>query len=102
MKTALKIFNLSVIYFLVCNNLAVICLQGDVTSVYDEYGNVSRVVELYESANGIIMKLDNLLTPPMPAVSRPAVCNKIYIAKLFSHFHSLLVMICWRIDVMMT
>ena len=55
--------------------LAVICLQCSVTSFYDEYGNVSRVVGLYESANGIIMKLDSLLTPPMPAVSRPAVCN---------------------------
>lgn len=63
-------------YFLVgILNLAVFSFQGNITSFYDKYGNVSRVVGVYESANGIIMKLDSLLTPPMPAASRPAVCN---------------------------
>ena len=62
-------------YFLVIINLSVISFQGNVTSFYDEYGNVSRVVGVYESANGIIMKLDSLLTPPMPSASRPGVCN---------------------------
>ena len=55
--------------------MAVISLQGNITSFYDEYGNVSRVVGLYESANGIIMKLDSFLTPPMLAANRPGVSN---------------------------
>lgn len=57
-------------------NLAVISFQGNVTSFYDEYGNVSRVVGVYESVNGIIMKLDSLLTPPMSAASRLVVRNQ--------------------------
>ena len=64
-------------YFLVVINLAVISFQGNVTSFYDEHGNVSRVVGVYESANGVIMKLDSLLTPPMPAANRPMVCYQI-------------------------
>ena len=39
------------------------------TSFVDKYGNVSRVIGVYESSNGIIVKLDNLLSPPMPADS---------------------------------
>ena len=62
------------LYFMVGINLAVISFQGNVTSFYDGYGNVSRVVGLYESANGIIMKLDSVLTPPTPAANRPGVC----------------------------
>lgn len=38
--------------------------EGNVTSIIDQYGNISRVVGVYESSNGVIIKLDNLPTPP--------------------------------------
>ena len=43
------------------------------TSFYDQYGNVSKVVGVYESANGIIMKLDSVLSPPVSAANKPMV-----------------------------
>ncbi|PFX25122.1 Stabilin-2 [Stylophora pistillata] len=38
--------------------------EGNITSIIDPYGNISRVVGVYESSNGVIMKLDNLPNPP--------------------------------------
>ena len=70
-------------YFLVVINLAVISVQGNVTYFYDGHGNVSRVVGVYESSNGVIMKLDSVLTPPMPpAAIRPMVCYQILMINL--------------------
>ncbi|KAJ7377675.1 Stabilin-2 [Desmophyllum pertusum] len=46
-------------------------IQGNMTYFYDKYGNASKVIGVYESANGVIMKLDSVLSPPISAARRP-------------------------------
>ena len=41
--------------------------QDNVTSFSDSFGNVSRLVGAYEASNGILIKLDSVLTPPPSA-----------------------------------
>lgn len=38
--------------------------KDNVTSFSDSFGNVSRLVGAYEASNGILIKLDSVLTPP--------------------------------------
>lgn len=54
-------------------NIFLISFQGNVTSFSDSHGNVSRIVGAYEASNGIIMKLDSVLSPPPSSASSPKV-----------------------------
>lgn len=47
--------------------------QNNVTSFSDSFGNVSRVVGVYEAPNGVVMKLDGVLSPPPPPDNNPMV-----------------------------
>ena len=48
-----------------------VCLfQNNMTYFYDSHGNASKAVGAYESSNGIVLKVDNVLSPPsLPAVN---------------------------------
>ena len=52
--------------------------QGNEVSFVDSYGNVSKVVRVYEASNGVIMKLDNVLTPSVRG-SEPQVCGCVHV-----------------------
>lgn len=43
------------------------------TSFSDSLGNVSRVVGVYEAPNGVVLKLDGVLSPPPSPESNPMV-----------------------------
>lgn len=44
--------------------------ENNMTYFYDSHGNASKAVGAYESSNGIVLKVDNVLSPPsLPAVN---------------------------------
>ncbi|XP_067024545.1 stabilin-2-like [Acropora muricata] len=45
--------------------------ENNVTSFSDSFGNVSRVVGVYEAPNGVVLKLDGVLSPPPSPESNP-------------------------------